>query len=191
MTTTTTSEPQEAYVGVAAANEAAPEMEAGGDGQAARLTTEQVWNVLGKASFAVISYVTPSGAPRSSGVVYKAVGRRLYVAVAPDSWKAKHISISGRVAVTVPVRRGGLLSLVFPIPPATVSFHGTAVLHAAGSAEIVALLKELQSLLPAERRASSTLIEVVPEGQFVTYGLGVSLMDMANPARARARVPLT
>jgi hypothetical protein len=123
--------------------------------------------------------------------VYEAVGRRLFVAVAPDSWKAKHISISGQVAVTVPVRRGGLLSFVFPIPPATVSFHGTAVLHAAGWAEIASLSKELQSLLPAERRASSTLIEIIPEGQFVTYGLGVSLMDMASPAKARGRVALS
>src|SRR5512132_4563572 len=91
---------------------------------AARLTTERVWHQLAKASFAVLSHVTPAGEPRSSGVVYKTVGRRLYVAVAPDSWKAKHVAASGRVAVTVPVRRGGLLSLVTPIPPATVSFHG-------------------------------------------------------------------
>jgi hypothetical protein len=30
----------------------------------------------------------------------------------------------------------------------------------------------------------------VPEGRFVTYGIGVSLMDMAKPARALARVPV-
>jgi hypothetical protein len=88
--TTTTQRRQEAKVGSAAGNEVAtPESVAAGDEQAARLTTEQVWQALGKASFAVISYVTPSGAPRSSGVVYRAVGRRLYVAAAPDSWKAK------------------------------------------------------------------------------------------------------
>ena len=73
------------------------------------------------------------GSPAPAAVVYKTVGRRLYVAVAPDSWKAKHVAVSGRVAVTVPVRRGGLLSLVAPIPPATVSFHATAIVHPAGS----------------------------------------------------------
>src|SRR6266702_6528505 len=74
----------------------------GDDGQpmAARLTTEQVWSRVAKASFAVLGYVTPSGEPRSSGVVYKTVGRRLFVAVAPDSWKAKHVAETGRVAVT-------------------------------------------------------------------------------------------
>src|SRR6266536_3564343 len=72
----------------------------GDDGQpmAARLTTEQVWSRAAKASFAVLGYVTPSGEPRSSGVVYKTIGGRLYVAVAPESWKAKHVAASGRVA---------------------------------------------------------------------------------------------
>jgi hypothetical protein len=119
------------------------------------------------------------------------VGRRLYVAVASDSWKARHIAASGRVAVTVPVRRGGLLSLVAPIPAATVSFHATAIVHPAGSPQVGSLLKSLGSLLPAERRASACLIEILPEGAFVTYGLGVSLSKMRDPAAARARVSVS
>jgi hypothetical protein len=158
---------------------------------AARLTTEQVWHQIAEASFAVIGYVTPAGEPRSSGVVYKTVGRRLYVAVAHDSWKARHIAASRRVAVTVPVRRGGLLSLVAPIPPATVSFHGAAIVHPAGAPQVGSLLKELGSLVPVERRASACLIEVVPEGAFLTYGLDVSLSKLRDPAAARARVPVT
>jgi len=155
------------------------------------LTSEQVWRALAKASFAVLSYVTPEGQPRSSGVVYKSARRRLFVAVAPDSWKAKHIATSGRVAVTVPVRRGGILSLGLPIPPATISFRGTAVMHPAGSPQARVLLKELASLLPLERRATSCLIEIHPQGEFLTYGLGVSLMKMRDPAAARARVPVS
>src|SRR5512132_2425671 len=79
-----------------------------------RLTSEQVWRAFARGSFAVLGCVTQSGEPRSSGVVYKVVGRRLYVVVGAESWKARHISASGRVAVTVPVRRGGFLSLVIP-----------------------------------------------------------------------------
>jgi hypothetical protein len=158
---------------------------------AARLTSEQIWQQLAKASFAVLGYVTPAGEPRSSGVVYTTADRRLYVAVAPDSWKAKHVAASGRVAVTVPVRRGGILSLVAPIPPATISFHATAVVYPAGSAEARSCLRELGSLVPAERRALACLIEVVPEGTFVTYGLGVPLSKLRSPVAARARVPVT
>ncbi len=155
------------------------------------LTSEQVWQALAKATFAVVSYVTPSGEPRSSGVVFKTVGRRLYVAVAPDSWKAKHISVSGRVAVVATVRRGGVVSLVVPIPPATIGFHGAAIVHRADSEEVGPLVKELGSLLPAERRGSASLVEIVPEGEFLTYGVGVSLRGMRTPAVARGRAPVS
>jgi Pyridoxamine 5'-phosphate oxidase len=158
--------------------------------RASRLTSEQVWREIAKASFAVVGYVTPSGEPRSSGVVYKTVGRRLFIAVGPESWKAHHIAASGRVAVTVPVRRGGILSLLVPIPPATVSFHATAMVYPPGSPQVRPLLDELASLLPAERRASAAIIEVEPEGAFVTYGLGVSLTKMRDPDAARARIPV-
>ena len=157
----------------------------------ARLTSEQVWRQVARASFAVLSHVTPSGEPRSSGVVYRTLGRRLYVAVAPDSWKARHVAVDGRVSLTVPVHRGGVLALLMPIPPATISFRGRAIVHPAGSPEAGPLLDELGSLLPAERRASAAIIEVVPEGAFVTYGIGISLMKMRDPVSARARVPVT
>jgi len=160
----------------------------GGQPIAARLTTEQVWHQIAKASFAILSYVTPAGQPRSSGVVYKVIERRLYVAVAPGSWKARHIAATGRIAVTVPVRRGGLLSFVAPIPPATISFHGAAIVHPAGSPRVRSLLQELGSLIPTERRASACIVEVVAEGAFVTYGLGVPLRRMRDPAAAQARV---
>jgi hypothetical protein len=94
--------------------------------------------------------------------VYQTVGRRLYVAVAPDNWKARHIVAGRRVAVTRAGAPGGILSLAAPIPPATVSFHATAVVHPAGSLEVGSLPKELASLLQAERRASSCIIEVIP-----------------------------
>jgi Pyridoxamine 5'-phosphate oxidase len=162
-----------------------------GAASTARLTSDQVWRELGRASFAVVSYVTPAGQPRSSGVVYAAAGRRLYLATAADSWKARHIAAAGQVAVTVPVRRGGLLSLVLPIPPATISFRGSAIVHPAGPLTDRSLPSRLISLLPPERRDSSRIIEIRPEGQFLTYGVGVSLTDMRSPALARGRVPVT
>lgn len=155
---------------------------------APRLGSDQVWRELEKASFAVIGHVTPDGDPRSSGVLYKVHDGRLFVVTAPDGWKTKHITATPRVAVTVPVRRGGILSLVFPIPPATISFHAAAVVHPAGSMEIP---EALASLVPTERRASSCVIELIPEAMFVTYGIGVPLMQMRDPAKARARVPVS
>jgi Pyridoxamine 5'-phosphate oxidase len=184
---------QHQQAGLGTAGQEVPRAAAGDDARpmAARLTTEQVWHQIAEASFAVIGYVTPAGEPRSSGVVYKSIRRRLYVAVAPDSWKARHIAASRRVAVTVPVRRGGILSLLAPIPPATISFHGAAIVHPAGSPKVRPLLKELGSLIPVERWTSACIIEILPEGAFLTYGLGVPLRRLRDPAAARARVSVT
>lgn len=156
---------------------------------APRLSSDQVWGELGKASFAILSYVTPAGEPRSSGIVYGVHARHLYLAVAPDSWKARQIADGKTVAVTVPVRRGGPLSLFAPIPPATVSFHARTRVHPAGSLDLGSVSKKLLALLPEGRRAA-TVLELVPEGTFLTYGIGVSLMAMRDPVAARARVPV-
>ena len=121
----------------------------------------------------------------------------MYVAAAPDSWKARHVSATGRVAVTVCVRRGGILSLVAPIPPATISLRprasakatAAAIVHSAGTPETRSLLSQLGALLPPDRRETASVIQIVPEGEFVTFGIGVPLMKMRDPAAARGRAP--
>jgi pyridoxamine 5'-phosphate oxidase-like protein len=151
--------------------------------------TDEVWRDLAKGSFAVVSHVTDAGEPRSSGVVYALVGRHMYIAVAPDSWKARHVQTGDRLSVTVPVRRGGLLSLLFPIPPATISFHATVTVHPADSITRSSLPKPLQRLLPPAGDSPICMLELAPEGQFLTYGIGVSLMEMRNPTIARSHAP--
>ena len=140
----TTNQHQQAGLGTAGGEVTRAAAGDGGQPMAARLPTEQVWQQVAKASFAVLGYVTPSGEPRSSGVVYKTrtaavCGRRT------RQLEGKHVAASRRVAVTVPVRRGGLLSLVAPIPPATISFHATAIVHPAGSLRARSLSKDLGS----------------------------------------------
>jgi hypothetical protein len=154
----------------------------------ARLAPGQIWQTVARQSFAVLSHVTPSGSPRSSGVVYVVAGDRMYVAVAGNSWKARHIGADGLVAVTVPVRRGGLLSLAMPIPPATISFPAIATAHAG---DMVGRVPGLARLLPGDRRRGSTVLEIRPIGHYVTYGVGVPLLAMRDPARARARVAVS
>ena len=157
----------------------------------APVTSDDVWRAVTKASFAYVAHVTPSGEPRVSGVAVGTVGRKLYIVVAPDSWKARHLAASGRAAVVVPVRRGGILSLFLPLPPATISFSAKAAVRPAGLvSEADGLPKGLISSLPAERKSLAQVIELAPEGDFLTYGLGVSLMEMMRPSIAQARVPV-
>jgi hypothetical protein len=148
-----------------------------------------VWRELDRASFAVVSYVTPNGSPRSSGVVFATRSRRLYVVTAADSWKARQLSDGDEVAVTVPVRRGGVLSLVAPIPPATITFRATVTVHGTVSRGSSSVPTKLARLLPDARKAGC-LLELSPQGRFLTYGIGMSLREMTHPDRALARVPV-
>jgi hypothetical protein len=52
------------------------------------------------------------------------------------------------------------------------------------------LVKELGSLVPKERRTRACVIEILPEGVFLTYGLGVPLLKMLDVTAALARVPV-
>lgn len=154
---------------------------------------DEDWHAIDHASFAVLAvlaHTNAAGEPRTSGVVYAVVDRHLYVAVAPDGWKARQIADGDPVSVTVTVRRGGLLSLVFPIPPATITFQARAIVHPAGSMVASELPEPLRALVPAERTTSAMLLELVPEGRFVTYGIGVSLNQMRDPVASRALVPV-
>ena len=149
------------------------------------LTALDVWDAVTRASFAVISHVTPSGSPRSSGVLYACEGHRMYVVVAENSWKARHITGDGLIAVTVPIRRGGIMSLLAPIPPATVSFPAAATVH---HSAILDRIPRLSRLVPPDRRLGCAVLEIRPTGHYLTYGLGVSLREMRDPRRARARI---
>jgi hypothetical protein len=153
------------------------------------LTTERVWATLARSSFAVMSHVTASGEPRSSGVVFGTDGNRVLVVVAADSWKARTIKDGQVVAFTVPVRRGGLLSMLFPIPPAVVSFHARAHVGEPCMLDRTCLPPKFARLLPPTTEPSCVL-ELTPVGNFMTYGVGVSLMKMRNPELSLARVPV-
>jgi hypothetical protein len=153
------------------------------------LTTERVWSTLGKASFAVMSHVTASGEPRSSGVVFGIDGHHVLVVVSADSWKARTIKDGQVVAFTVPIRRGGLLSLVAPIPPAAINFHARAKVGEPCMLDRECLPPKFARLLPP-MTTPSCVIELTPEGSFLTYGVGVSLMKMRDPELATARVPV-
>jgi hypothetical protein len=68
----TTNQHTQAPVGTVGQEVPHPAPGDGGQLMAARLTTEQVWHQVAKASFAVIGYVAPARELRSSGVVYRA-----------------------------------------------------------------------------------------------------------------------
>ncbi|TCC16058.1 hypothetical protein E0H50_41000 [Kribbella sindirgiensis] len=65
--------------------------------------------------------------------------------------------------------------MLFPIPPATISFHGWAVVHPPG---VDPPVPALARLVPADLLANCRIVEIVPDGEFRTYGIGTSLLKL-------------
>jgi len=154
-----------------------------------QLTCEQVWQTIEKELFAVIGMVTARNEARTVGIVYIVQNRRLYIASNKDTWKARHITQNPHVSLTIPIHKGIPLMPWIKIPAATITFCGVAQILEPEETppEIVrALYRGMAD--NQELMAKSCLIEVTPVKEFLTYGVGVPLLKMRDPAQARGRV---
>lgn len=157
-----------------------------------QLSTEQVWQAIEKELFAVVGMVTTHDEARTVGVVYVVRDHKLYFATDKDAWKTRHIADNPHVSVTIPIAKHIPLIPWMKIPAATITFCATAKILDAGdtSAEVLqAIFRGMTA--DAEKLAGSCVIELTPEKDFVTYGVGVSLVQMRNPEKARGRAPVT
>lgn len=155
------------------------------------LTTDRVWQELQRELFAVIGMVTDKGEARTAGIVYVARDRKLYIGAGKDTWKARHIATNPHVSMTVCIPKQVPLMPWIKVPAATITFSGDARVMPA--AEVPAdLLKALFQTAAADPKTSQDMcvIEVTPRGHFVTYGVGIPLMQMRHPDQARGRVPV-
>lgn len=155
------------------------------------LSSEQVWKEINREIFAVIGMVTAHHESRTVGVIYVVRNGRLYIASGKEAWKVKHIAQNPHVSLTIPIHKGIPFMPWIKIPAATITFSGVArILDPQETpTEIVqAIFRDMaenESLM-----AESCLIEVTPVKDFVTYGIGIPMMQMRDPERARGRAPV-
>ena len=150
-----------------------------------------VWREIEKRSFAVLSYVNPKGQARSAGIVYVVIDRVLYVRVAKASWKAKHILLNPHVALNVTISKRVPFMPWIKIPDATIAFSGTGRVLPMSDLD-PKLLETLMGRMIDQHGtiAENCMLEIRPTGHFATYGVGVSLLDMRDPEKARGRAPV-
>ena len=156
-----------------------------------QLSSEQVWQTLEKELFAVLGMVTAQGEARTVGIVYVAHDKKIYIASGKDTWKMRHVRANPHVSLTVAIPKRIPLMPFIKIPAATITFNGAArvVEVAAVSAAVKkSLLRGLD--LESELVKSMAIMEIQPFGEFITYGIGVSLMTMRHPDEARGRAPV-
>ena len=159
---------------------------------AAPVTTESVWRALSKNTFAVLSWVTPKSASRSAGIIYLARDRKLMIGAESHSWKVRHIRENPNVSITATLKKRIPFMPWLPLPDATISFHGKARVVEPPDVD-PALMRDLTRGMvdDPELRANSCVIEVIPEGEFVTYGIDVSTLAMRDPNAAQGRAPVS
>jgi len=157
----------------------------------AELTTSIVWNEIQKNIFAVLGIVSEKGDARTVGVVYIVHERKLYVSTLKNAWKTRFIEQNPPVSLTIPVPKRVPLMPWIKVPPATITFSAMARILEPDQApgEVVAnIFRNVD--LTEETSPPYALIEITPEKEFVTYGIGVPLLTMRDPEKARGRVPV-
>lgn len=153
-----------------------------------QLTTDQVWKEIEKNLFAVLGMVTPKGEARTVGIVYVVHDHKLYIGTQKAAWKAKHIADNPHVSLTIPIAKRIPFLPWIKIPAATITFSGTARVLANGEVKADVLKALYRDVVKDETAmAASCVIEVTPQGEFITYGVGIGLMQMRFPDKARGR----
>ncbi|MDD9943519.1 MAG: pyridoxamine 5'-phosphate oxidase family protein [Myxococcales bacterium] len=153
----------------------------------APVTTDSIWEELGRQTFAVLGMVNAKGEARTAGIVYTVHQRKLYIATDKESWKAKHVGGNGHVSLTICIpKRVPFLPFVH-VPAATITCHGSGrvLAYSQAPAEVTRVLA--RGLEETGGAGSVSIIEVSPEGEFVTYGVGVSMLTMRKTQAARGR----
>jgi hypothetical protein len=156
-----------------------------------QLTSEQVWKELKKELFAVLGMVNSKGQARTVGVVYIVHDHKIYISTQKDEWKTRHVQNNPHVSVTVPISKSVPFMPWMKIPAATITFSGEAKVFAAKDVTggiLHALLHGYES--NQEKLSNLAILEIEPQGDFVTYGIGIPLIQMSNPAKARGRSPV-
>ncbi|HNB50616.1 MAG TPA: pyridoxamine 5'-phosphate oxidase family protein [Anaerolineales bacterium] len=155
------------------------------------IPTETVWNAIEKNLFAVLGMVTPKGEARTAGIVYIVHEHQLYISTQKQAWKTRHIAKNPSVSLTITLPKSIPFMPWIQIPAATITFSGQATVQDAEKVSPEILKKLFRGLqLDSDVVKTASVITVRPTGEFVTYGIGVSLMDMRFPEKARGRAQI-
>ncbi len=153
-------------------------------------TTEIVWAEMDRNIFGVLAFTNKAGEPRSAGIVYVVDDRSLLISSGRDSWKNRHIGRNPKVSMTVMIPKRVPFLPFIKVPAATVTFKGDAEILEVDELSKAATRRLFKSSRLADDMIHTVqVIRVVPRGEFLTYGIGMPITQMADHERAVARVP--
>ena len=151
---------------------------------------EEFQKILKNNFWLVLSTVNDKNQPQSSTVIYQSDGHNIFVQTGVNTLKARNLRKNKQISVTIPFRKN-LLHKLIPAPPAEVHFKATAELLSFDAEEarrvFAKYLKQIdQQSIPQE----SIWIKITPKSPIATYGVGVRLIQMRKPTKARNLIHL-
>jgi len=154
-------------------------------------TTNIVWNAIENELFAVLGMVTRDQESRTVGIVYIVNDRKFYIGTGLKTWKARHIKDNPNVSMTIPIAKRVPVMPWIKIPQATITFAGKAKIIPGtdASEDLIHTVFRHKADDPCFMK-DNCLIEVTPVGEFITYGIGIPLMQMREPELSRGRAPV-
>lgn len=152
--------------------------------------SQEVKKIIKSNMWMVISTVDEKNQPHSSVVVYQSDGDILIFQTGIDTIKAKSIKSNNNVSITIPFRKNFLHKLI-PAPPAELHFTAKAELIPFENEEARKIFaKFLKHSENVENPQESTWVKITPSNTISTYGVGIKLLDMRKPNKARNLVRL-
>jgi nitroimidazol reductase NimA-like FMN-containing flavoprotein (pyridoxamine 5'-phosphate oxidase superfamily) len=150
----------------------------------------EVRTILKKKNWLVLSTVDNKNVPHSSVVVYQSDGYVIYCITGKNTLKVRNIRAHNKVSITIPFRKNFLHKIV-PAPPAELYFTAEAEIKPFDDEEARKIFsKYLKYHENVENKEESIWIKIIPSKRISTYGVGIKLLKMRNPEKARNFVEL-
>ncbi len=140
---------------------------------------------IASQSFCTLASVSAAQQPHVAGVRYVQIGSALYLTMFDDSVKARNLGENPRVAICIPVRTYPL------VPPYTIQFQGVAELLPRTDPRTAELFDQgrLKTIVSSKDYANprTMFARIVPGRRVSTYGIGVSLLQIAREPTSAIR----
>ncbi len=151
---------------------------------------QEIRKILKKQMWLVLSTVDDTNQPHSSVVVYQSDGNKIYIQTGETTIKARNIKNNTKVSITIPFRKN-FLHKIIPAPPAELHFTAKAEIISKEDKEAREVLKKFIKQAESVGGSDETIwIRITPSGIISTYGVGIPLLTMMNPLKARNIVHL-
>jgi nitroimidazol reductase NimA-like FMN-containing flavoprotein (pyridoxamine 5'-phosphate oxidase superfamily) len=146
---------------------------------------EEVKEILRKKNWLVLATVDGKNNPHSCVMVYQSDGNVIYCTTGANTLKARNIKKNSRVFVTIPFRKN-LFHKLIPAPPAELYFAAHAEIKPIDDEEARRVFsKYLKFLENVSIQEDTIWIKITPFKRILTFGVGVKLLKMRDPEKAR------